>query len=264
MAEMESMPASEWRRLGSLKRALVNPKDHHLSGIVESLQRFGFVERVIINRRTDRMVAGHGRLDALESLRVGGRQRPSGIEQDGEDWMVPVDYIDVPEEEETAVGIALNRLVELGGWNEPALVKTLIELAGGKAAEGLAGTGFDAEDLNRLVAIVGPDTVPFEPPSGTPETPPSTDPKAFVVAVVFVSFKDENTFERGLTALTFGERNVQRQDSKYAQLDGELYLKRWELAAGIESPPEAPDDGTAMDDDDEDIRPRFLREGQPG
>jgi len=241
--------------LHELKRDPSNPKDHDLQALAESLERFGFVAPMGVNEATGMLLWGHGRLDQLQAWAAAGRPVPPGVRQaeDGT-WLVPVVRgVHLPERDGQAYIIADNRLVELGGWNEPALVKTLIALAGDEAAEGLRGTGFDPDDLDRLVAIVGGGTDPFDA-GNLPDAPivPGADTKAYVVAVVFVSFKEDETFQRGLSALTFGERNVQRQESKFAQVDGELYLPRWEAAL---LPAESP-----AADEDEDVRPQFLKD----
>jgi hypothetical protein len=114
----------------------------------------------------------------------------------------------------------------------------LVELAGGDAAIGLKGTGYDGDELDKLVSLVGGEADWFDASKlpDVPEEVAGADTKAYVVAVVFVSFQEEQSFERGLTALTYGERTVQRKESKYAQIDGETYLERWEASAEAVAP----------------------------
>ena len=59
----------EYLDLEGLVRAPRNPKQHDLGVLQASLDRFGFVAPIILDERTGRLVAGHGRLDALEKLK---------------------------------------------------------------------------------------------------------------------------------------------------------------------------------------------------
>src|SRR3990170_1532514 len=112
-----------------------NAKDHDLGEIHESFRRFGYLERVIVNEETGHVIAGHGRIEGLERDRQSGLEPPEGIEKGGKsgdgsyEWLVPSDWVRVAEGEEEAAAIALNRLVESGGWNEALLVEVLGDLA---------------------------------------------------------------------------------------------------------------------------------------
>jgi hypothetical protein len=249
----------EYLRLDTIHRDPTNPKDHDLGALAESLKRFGFVAPMGMNEETGLLLFGHGRLDELEDLRLRGEPVPDNIKVDPADgmWMAPVIHgIHMTEAEGRAYVIADNRLVELGGWNEPLLAQRLVEITATSPAFALRGIGFDADDLDNLVRAVGGNQEWFDPGKlpGVPEVP-GGDTGAYVVAVVFISFREEPTFQRGLMALTYGERKVQRESAKYAQIDGETYLDRWEAAAGITPDPTIP----GAEDDDEDVRPSFLR-----
>src|SRR3989337_550748 len=104
-----------------------NPKDHNLGEIHESIRRFGYLERVIVNEETGHIIAGHGRIEGLERDRQSGLEPPEGIEKGGKngdgsyEWLVPSDWVKVAEGEEEAAAVALNRLGESGGWNEGVL-----------------------------------------------------------------------------------------------------------------------------------------------
>lgn len=246
----------EYLRLDTIHRDPTNPKDHDLGALAESLKRFGFIAPMGMNEETGLLLFGHGRLDELEDLRLRGEPVPENIQADPSDgmWKAPVIHgIHMTEAEGRAYVIADNRLVELGGWNEPLLAQRLVEITATSPAFALRGVGFDADDLDNLVRTVGGNQDWFDA-GKLPDAPqvPGGDTSAYVVAVAFVSFREEATFERGLMALTYGERKVQRESSKYAQIDGETYLARWEAAAG--TAPSEPED------DDEDVRPGFLRD----
>src|SRR5260370_31312905 len=80
----------EYMPLGAFLSAPRNPKNHDISVIDESYSRFGAVEPIVINEKTARTVAGHGRLDTLQQKKARGEKPPDRIvERDGE-WYVPV------------------------------------------------------------------------------------------------------------------------------------------------------------------------------
>ncbi|MBL8696375.1 MAG: ParB N-terminal domain-containing protein, partial [Planctomycetes bacterium] len=87
--------------------------ERNISAIRASLQRFGQVEPLLVHRSTRRIVAGHGRLQAM--LELG--------------WVeAQIVEVDFEPTEATALAIALNRTGELAGWDEPALAKILATL----------------------------------------------------------------------------------------------------------------------------------------
>ena len=79
----------EWMPLGSLEPAKRNPKQHS-SEIGTSIGRFGYVEPIVLDERTGRIVAGHGRREALLAMRKRGEAPPAGIRAEGDEWLVPV------------------------------------------------------------------------------------------------------------------------------------------------------------------------------
>ena len=81
--------------------------DRNLDAIVASLQRFGQAEPLVLNARTGRLVAGHGRLAAMRKL----------------GWTeLDITEVDLPEIEATALGIALNRTAGAGVRNQCSLI----------------------------------------------------------------------------------------------------------------------------------------------
>jgi len=150
MDELESkfIPLQEVIELES------NSKEHDLGSIHSSVERFGFLERIIINKRTGKLIAGHGRVHTIQQVKESGDDAPKGIKVENGNWLIPADYVDVDEDDEVAASIALNKLVELGGWNEPKLVDNLIAIAG-EDGSGLKGTGFDGDDLDKLIELTG-------------------------------------------------------------------------------------------------------------
>ena len=138
-------------RLEEITEADVNVKDHDIGAIHESMNRFGFTSPLLMNEATQKLVAGHGRVETLKQKKQFNEPRPNHIDvaEDGE-WLVPVirGVYFKDEDEAQAYLLADNRLVELGGWNTDALLEELKKLS--ETAEGLAGTGFDDADLASL------------------------------------------------------------------------------------------------------------------
>ena len=146
----------EQRDPAELVPADYNPRkidDYQLDALKRSLDRWGFVEPVVMNKRTGRIVGGHQRVKAALALAV-----PE----------VPTVWVDIDEEGEKALNIALNQIS--GEWEEDKLAALLDELeAKGQSLEEL---GFKQDRLDDLLAELrqGPelqgdlDEVP-EPPA---------------------------------------------------------------------------------------------------
>ena len=73
-------------RLAEVQSAKRNPK-RHSEDIGASIGRFGYADGVILDERTGRLVAGHGRLDELRRMQAEGEEPPDGIRVNGEDWL---------------------------------------------------------------------------------------------------------------------------------------------------------------------------------
>lgn len=147
-----------------------NPKSHDIGAIVVSINTFGFMDRLVVNRRTQHILSGHGRVEALREMRRNFNDPPTGVEVIDEAWLVPVDYVDLPEEQESAALVSLNRLVELGGWDDHALATLLQEIAA-QDTDLLAATGFDEDDLAEMLDNATPSSgssAPSDPFGGFP------------------------------------------------------------------------------------------------
>lgn len=153
----------EYVPLADLKRHPRNPKDHDVSAIARSVNRFGFTAPVIIDERTGYLAAGHGRIDTLAQLKAQGKEPPANVQLadfDG-DWLVPVvrGVAFNSDAEIEAYLVADNRLTILGGWNEPELAALLQDLAAQDTAL-LEATGYDGDDLQALLDELTPPTAP--------------------------------------------------------------------------------------------------------
>jgi len=156
-------PHIEYLPLAEVNRWPRNPKQHALDTISESMERFGFVNPLIIDEGTKMLVAGHGRLDTLQTMKDSGRTRPEGVlEKDGV-WLVPiVRGISFKNDREAeAYLMADNQITILGGWDNEQLDNMLKE-----HTENLSGLGFPADKIagldNRDMAEIPQQTLGFK------------------------------------------------------------------------------------------------------
>lgn len=157
----------EYVDLEELRPADRNPQGHDIPRIQESIRRHGFVAPLILNEATGKLVAGHGRLEALLEMRDAGEEPPDRIDTGGKDstrWKVPVvtGIAFASEADAEAYLMADNRLVELGGVDEETLLAML------RDAGDLTGTGYGDQDIAALErALLGrpddPDAIPEAP-----------------------------------------------------------------------------------------------------
>ena len=136
----------ENHEIGSLRvsellnmKAGYNPRkisEDEYEALRRSLSRWGMVEPVVVNRRTNTVVGGHQRIDAIESL-------------EGGDHEVPVIWVDLSENEEKALNLALNRIS--GDWEWAGVAKLLEELADDPDDELLRMTGFSPAEIEPLL-----------------------------------------------------------------------------------------------------------------
>lgn len=105
-------------RLSELTPAEYNPrKITRLAkrGLRESIQTFGYVDPIIWNKRTGRIVSGHQRYAAL-------------LEMHGRDYEIEINVIDVDEQTEKAMNVAMNNPEIQGVFDSEALDKLLDDI----------------------------------------------------------------------------------------------------------------------------------------
>ena len=139
-----------------------NPRkisDHQAEALKRSLDRWGFVEPIVANKRTGRIVGGHQRLDGALALAL-----PE----------VPVHWIDVDESSEKALNIALNKIS--GDWDNALLGTLLAELEQG--GQDLEDLGFDPDELQAIIDAAAPEPELTGDLDAIPEPPavPITQP----------------------------------------------------------------------------------------
>jgi len=142
MAKPKAEPTSpvitdETRPIDKLVADPRNARRHsesQVSQIVSSIDRFGFVNRIVI-RPTGQIVGGHATIEALKRM---GRTEAecrvvAGLSDAG--------Y--------KALGLALNRLPENSSWDQDILRDVLSELS--DEGEDAIGLGFSPNELSRLL-----------------------------------------------------------------------------------------------------------------
>ena len=140
----------EYMSLEKLKRWPRNPKDHDLGSLHQSLSRWGYVAPILIDERSKKIVAGHGRLDSLLQMKADGQDPPERIISKNGSWLVPTIRGVRFNSDKEAEGYLLadNRLTEIGGWHEDVLAEILSEFA---KEDNLDGLGWDADDVDDLI-----------------------------------------------------------------------------------------------------------------
>ena len=109
----------------------LKPGDKEYEKLKRSIHEFGYVDPLIWNQQTGRLIGGHQRLKVLKDM---------GIED------VDVVIVDMNEEKEKALNVALNKIS--GDWDKDKLMLLITDLQGEDFDVSL--TGFDPEELDDL------------------------------------------------------------------------------------------------------------------
>jgi hypothetical protein len=163
--------------LDEIEPAEQNPKGHSPQTIGASIDRFGYVEPMIVDDRTGRLVAGHGRRDQLVSMREQGAPAPPGVVVEKGVWRAPVvhGWSSADDDEALALGIALNRTTELGGWETRDLA-AILEGLEDRDPTYLDAIGFDRPDIDGLLAEIRSEDAQGRPPAPDEVPDPPADP----------------------------------------------------------------------------------------
>ena len=152
-----------------------NPRVGDVEAVAASLKRFGQLRPVVVQASTSYVVAGNHLLRAARSL----------------GWTkLAVVIVDIDDATATAYMLADNRTSDLGGYDERLLAAILAEAA---AADNLAATGYDADDVAALVAAA--ELTETRDLDGCPDLPP--------LAEVYV--RPGDLFELGRHRLLVGD-----------------------------------------------------------
>lgn len=157
-----------------------NPRtitDHDLEALRRSMRKFGVVEPVVVNRRSKRIVGGHQRVRAAQLEEIEA---------------LPVAWVDLSEDDERALNLALNRIH--GEWDDGKLRELLGHLE--TSGVDLNLTGFDPNELENYLG-----TIIDDPASEWDGMPEFDQPNALGFRSIVVHFKDQEAVERFETAL---------------------------------------------------------------
>jgi ParB-like chromosome segregation protein Spo0J len=130
-----------------------NPNQGDVGAIGASIEVNGFYGALLVQRSSGRVLAGNYRLQAAVHAGFGE---------------VPVIWVDVDDDRARRILLADNRTAQMASYDEAALTVLLKDLVVSPA--GLAGTGWDGDDLDRLLAEALPD-VPADAGSVTHRCP---------------------------------------------------------------------------------------------
>jgi hypothetical protein len=147
----------EWVRLDELVAADQNPKLHDIAVLMDSIRQHGYVDHSVLDRRTNQLVGGHGRAEALQTLKDEGSDPidwpclESYVHvDDGGDWWVPSSVTRTRDEAEAShLLLALNS-GDRPGWDPEGLTRLLAEV---QAERSLAGTGYTDDDVTKRLAL---------------------------------------------------------------------------------------------------------------
>lgn len=125
--------------------------ERNLEAIRASLARFGQAEPLVVQRSSQRVIGGNGRLLAMREL---GWTQADVVE------------LDLDDTQATALGIALNRTAELAEWDDRALAALF------RSLPEIEATGFEAADLDALIAEIAAQDAPAGIDDPGPSDPP--------------------------------------------------------------------------------------------
>ena len=127
VASIESLNVAKYNPRKDLK-----PTDAEYVKLKNSVEHFGYVEPVIVNKRNMTVVGGHQRLKVLKDL---------GYKE------IEVVYVDLSDTDEKALNIALNKIS--GDWDADKLEDLLREISLDTEFDSEL-TGFSLDEINTL------------------------------------------------------------------------------------------------------------------
>lgn len=137
----------------SLKPYSRNPRRGDVGRIVDSLRRHGQYRPVVVNARTQEVLAGNHTLAAAVEL----------------GWPdIAATFVDVDEDQAARIAIVDNRTSDLAGYDDRVLADLLADLG-----EDLGGTGWQRGELDELLARLEAPAPPDE--FGDPEAGMETE-----------------------------------------------------------------------------------------
>lgn len=118
--------------LADLRPAAYNPRvisEESMAGLTKSIERFGLVEPIVVNRRNNTIIGGHQRVAAMQAQGKSEAQ---------------VMVVDLSDEDERALNVTLNNPHITGEWNKDMLTTLLDQIKSDETID------FDGLRLNEL------------------------------------------------------------------------------------------------------------------
>ena len=134
----------EYVEVGTLTTHPRNARDGDIGAIITSIQKNGWFGTVVAQKSTRYILAGNHRFQAARQLGM---------------THVPVFWVECDDERALAILVADNRTSDIGRWDEQGLIDILSDL---QQSDMLLGTGYDDEDLAKLLGDVGSEQVEKE------------------------------------------------------------------------------------------------------
>ena len=129
-----TVPVTELNAAEYNPRKDLQPGDPEYEKIKRSVETFGYVDPLVWNKRTGRLVGGHQRLKVLI--------HEYGVTE------VDVSVVDLPVADEKALNVALNKVT--GDWDTPRLAELLIDLQNDDSIDETL-TGFDENEIRPVL-----------------------------------------------------------------------------------------------------------------
>lgn len=114
-----------------------NPRQGDLPSIIQSIEANGWYGTLVAQKSTGFVLAGNHRLMAAKALNM---------------ETVPTYWVDVDDATARRIMLADNRTAELATYNDDQLINLLTKQA---EADDLAGTGYEPNDVQDLVTLLG-------------------------------------------------------------------------------------------------------------
>lgn len=141
----------DYMKLEDIAPAILNPKTHHQS-LASSMDAMGFTEPMLLDDRTGRLIAGHGRLEELQRRQKFGEDPPDGVQVVDGSWTAPVvrGWSSKDDAHATAALLGSNQITIAGDWRQDEVAALLAALEEVDPALVLA-SGFDEQSISDAI-----------------------------------------------------------------------------------------------------------------
>lgn len=157
-AKLPDLPV-RWVNIEDLAAATENPKLHDIETVKASIRRHGYVDYGVMDDRTDRLVGGHGRAEALVEMRDAGESPAEwpisvrggfpGVVVLDDGWVVPTGYTTTADDNDASHLLVSLNSGDRPGWQTDGLADLLDRLDGDRVD--LKGTGYNRDDVDKML-----------------------------------------------------------------------------------------------------------------